>query len=133
MAESTTLIDQGLVQQLSGRYAAGAASLRQALALSRDLGNLLGQAEAHNNFGQLAIRAANTPQARTHHAQALAIARDISAPLEEARAPGRTRPDHLQDGSRDKGLGLLHQAHTIYQRIGAPPRDGSSKPSRTTG
>ena len=27
---------------------------------------------------------------------------------------------HLQDGSRDKGLGLLHQAHTIYQRIGAP-------------
>ena len=93
MAEATTLIDQGLVQQLSGRYAAGAASLRQALALSRDLGNLLGQAEAHNNFGQLAIRAANTPQARTHHAQALAIARDISAPLEEARAPGRTRPD----------------------------------------
>jgi len=133
MAEATTLIDQGLVQQLSGRYAAGAASLRQALALSRDLGNLLGQAEAHNNFGQLAIRAANTPQARTHHAQALAIARDISAPLEEARALEGLGQTHLQDGSRDKGLGLLHQAHTIYQRIGAPPRDGSSKPSRTTG
>ena len=133
MAEATTLIDQGLVQQLSGRYAAGAASLRQALALSRDLGNLLGQAEAHNNFGPLAIRAANTPQARTHHAQALAIARDISAPLEEARALEGLGQTHLQDGSRDKGLGLLHQAHTIYQRIGAPPRDGSRKPSRTTG
>ena len=111
--------DLGVVQQLTGDFPA-AASHQRALAMFSDLGNLLGQAEAHNNLGQLAIRAANTPQARTHHAQALAIARDISAPLEEARALEGLGQTHLQDGSHDKGLGLLHQAQTIYQRIGAP-------------
>jgi len=50
------------VQQLTGDFPA-AASHQRALALFSDLGNLLGQAEAHNNLGQLAIRAANTPQA----------------------------------------------------------------------
>ena len=112
--------DLGVVHQLTGDYPAAAASHQRALALFSDLGNLLGQAEAHNNLGQLAIRTANTPQARTHHARALAIARDISAPLEEARALEGLGRAQLQDGSHDKGLELLHQAHTIYQRIGAP-------------
>jgi transcriptional regulator with XRE-family HTH domain len=71
--------------------------------------------------------------ARRHHAQALAIARDIGAPLEEARAlEGLGRAD-LQDGSHGNGLELLRRAHTICQRIGAPPRGGSRKPYRTTG
>ena len=112
--------DLGVVQQLTSDYPAAAASHQRALALFSDIGNLLGQAEAHNNLGQLAIRTANTPQARTHHAQALATARDISAPLEEARALEGLGRAHLQDGSHDEGLELLHQAHTIYQCIGAP-------------
>ena len=120
MAEATTLIDQGLVQQLSGRYAAAAANQQQALALFSDLGNLLGQAEAHNNLGQLAIRTANTPQARTHHARALAIARDISAPLEEARALEGIGHSHLHDGNPGQAAEYLRQALAIYQRIGAP-------------
>ena len=112
--------DLGVVQQLTGDYPAATASHQRALALFSDLGNLLGQAEAHNNLGQLAIRTENVPHAHRHHAQALAIARDISAPLEEARALEGFGHAHLQDGSHDKGLELLHQAHTIYQRIGAP-------------
>ena len=108
------------MQQLTGDYPAATASHQRALALFSDLGNLLGQAEAHNNLGQLAIRTENVPHAHRHHAQALAIARDISAPLEEARALEGFGHAHLQDGSHDKGLELLHQAHTIYQRIGAP-------------
>ena len=131
MAEATTLIDQGLVQQLSGRYAAAAANQQQALALFSDLGNLLGQAEAHNNFGQLAIRAANTPQARTHHAQALAIARDISAPLEEARALEGLGQTHLQDGSRDKAWGCCTR-HTRSTSASAPRRaTGPASPPAT--
>ena len=109
-----------VVQQETGEYPAATANQRRALTLFSDLGNLLGQAEAHNNLGQLAIRTANTAHAHRHHAQGFAIARDISAPLEEARALEGLGQAHLQDGSYDKGLELLHQAHTIYQRIGAP-------------
>ena len=112
--------DLGVVQQLTGDYPAAAASHQRALALFSELGNLLGRAEAHNNLGQLAIRTANTAHAHRYHAQALATARDISAPLEQARALEGLGQAHLQDGSHDKGLELLHQAHTIYQRIGAP-------------
>ena len=41
-----------------------------------DLGQRLGQARALNNLGQLATRTAATHQARRHHAEALAIARE---------------------------------------------------------
>jgi tetratricopeptide (TPR) repeat protein/transcriptional regulator with XRE-family HTH domain len=121
----------GVVRQETGDYSAATASQQQALALFSDLGNLLGQAEAHNNLGQLAIRTANTPQARTHHAQALAIARDINAPLEEARALEGLGQAYHHDGSHDKGLELLHQAHTIYRRIGAPAARRIQETSRT--
>ena len=63
-----------------------------------DLGNRLGQAEALNRLGELATRTTDTRQARTHHTQALAIARDLSAALEEARALVGLGHSHLQDG-----------------------------------
>ena len=66
---------------------AAAASHQQALALFGDLGNRLGQADALNNIGELSSRTSSTGQAREHHNAALKIARDLSAPLEEARAP----------------------------------------------
>ena len=81
--EADALIRRGLVQQLTADYLAAAASQQQALALFRDR---LGQAEALNRLGELATRTSATGQARKHHAQALAIARDISAAPEEARA-----------------------------------------------
>jgi len=52
----------------------------------RDLGNRLGQAEALNRLGELSSRTSATGQAREHHTRALAIARDIGVPSEEARA-----------------------------------------------
>jgi tetratricopeptide (TPR) repeat protein len=85
-----------------------------------DLGNLLGQAEALNRLGELATRTANTPQARQHHAQALAIARDLSAAPEEARALEGLGQTHLHDGNPGQAAAHLAQALTIYQRIGAP-------------
>jgi len=81
---------------------------------------LLGQAEALNRLGELATRTADTPRAREHHTRALAIARDISAAPEEARALEGLGRAHIHGGNHGKGLDCLRQALTIYQRLGAP-------------
>ena len=108
------------MQQETGDYPAAAASHQQALALFRDLGNRLGQAEALNRLGELSTRTSATSQARERHTQALAIARDISAPPEEARALEGLGQAHLQDGNPGQAAAHLQQALAIYQRIGAP-------------
>src|SRR5262249_51240862 len=97
-----------------------AASHQQALTLFSDLGNLLGQAEALNRLGELALRASATGQARDQHTQALAIARDISAAPEEARALEGIGNSHLREGNPAQAAAYLQQALTISQRIGAP-------------
>src|SRR5215467_9035 len=87
---------------------------------SAKTGNRLGQAEALNRLGELSSRTSATGQAREHHAKARAIARDLRAPLEEARSLEGTGRTCLQDGNNDEGLDCLRRALTIYQRIGAP-------------
>ena len=108
------------MQQETGDYPAAAASHQQALALFRDLGNRLGQAEALNRLGELSTRTSATGQARERHTQALAIARDLGAPLEEARALEGLGQSHLHDGNPGQAAAHLRQALAIYQRIGAP-------------
>ena len=110
----------GLVYQQTGDYPAAAASHQHALALFRDLGNLLGQAEALNRLGELSLRTSAAGQARDQHSQALAIARDISAAPEEARALEGIGNSHLREGNPSQAAGYLQQALTIYQRLGAP-------------
>jgi hypothetical protein len=55
-----------------------------------------------------------------YHAQALAIASEIGAPLEEARALEGSGRCRLHHGQTADGTALLHQALTIYQRIKVP-------------
>jgi tetratricopeptide (TPR) repeat protein len=110
------------VQQLTGDYPAAAASHQQALELCRDrgIGNWSGHAETLNCLGELASRTADGRQARTYHAQALAIARQLGTPLEEARALEGIGHSHLRDGHTSEGTACLEQALTIYQRVAAP-------------
>jgi len=108
------------VQQETGDYPAAAASHQQALALFRDLGSRLGQAEALNRLGELSLRTSATAQARDQHTQARAIARDIGAAPEEARALEGIGTSHLHDGNLGRAAEYLRQALAIYQRIGAP-------------
>jgi tetratricopeptide (TPR) repeat protein/transcriptional regulator with XRE-family HTH domain len=112
------LDELGLVQQLTGDYAA--ASHKQALALCRDRGSRLGQAETLNSLGELSSRTADGRQARDHHARALAIARDLGTPLEEARALEGIGHSHLRDGNPTQAAALLRDTLAIYQRIGSP-------------
>ena len=73
-----------------------------------------------NSLGELASRTSASRQARDHHSQALAIARDIGAPLEEARALEGIGHSHLQDGNPGQATTHLRDALAIYQRIGSP-------------
>jgi hypothetical protein len=73
-----------------------------------------------NGLGELASRTPATGQARDHHSQALAIARDIGAPLPEARALEGIGSSHLHDGNPGLAAPYLRRALAIYQRIGAP-------------
>jgi hypothetical protein len=50
----------------------------------------------------------------------LAIARDLSADPEEARALEGLAQSHFQDGNSAKPPPILQQPLTIYQRTGAP-------------
>jgi len=118
-SQAYALNELGLVQQLTGDYPA-AASHQQALALFRDDGNRLGQAETLNCLGELTSRTADGQQARDHHARALAIARDLGTPLEEARALEGIGRSHLRDGHASEAAACLEQALAIYQRIAAP-------------
>ena len=89
-------------------------------AAGRGPGPVHSQAEALNRLGELSLRTSATGQAHDQHTRALAIARAISAPPEQARAPEGIGRSHLQDGNPGQAAAHLQQALTIYQRIGAP-------------
>ena len=66
------------------------------------------------------LRSSPSQQARDHHTQALAIARALGTPQQEARALEGIGRCHLQDGNPGEGTANLRQALAIYQRIGTP-------------
>jgi hypothetical protein len=74
---------------------------------------------ALNNLGELSFRTSATQEARSHHSQALAIARGIGAPLEEARALEGIGRSLLHKDSAEAAAHLRH-ALEIYQNIGVP-------------
>jgi molybdopterin/thiamine biosynthesis adenylyltransferase len=65
-------------------------------------------------------RTADGRQACGHHAQALAIARQLGTPPEQARALEGIGHSHLRDGHASEATASLEQALAIYQRIGSP-------------
>ena len=87
----------------TGDYPAAATSLRRALELFRDIGGRYGQAETLNNLGELLSQSSSSRQARDRHARALAIARAIGAPLEEARALEGIGQSHIHEGNPGDG------------------------------
>ena len=75
---------------------------------------------ALNRLGELSSRTSATARARGYHTRALAIARDISAVPEQARALEGIGTSHLREGNPGQAAAYLQQALTGYQRIRAP-------------
>jgi hypothetical protein len=91
----------------------------EAMELFRDLGDRHGLAKALNSLGELSMRTSAAQEARSHHAEALAIARELDTPAEQARAlEGIGRSLVHRDPA--EAAAHLRQALEIYQKIGAP-------------
>ena len=81
----------------TGDYESAKARLAQALELFRSDGDRVGEAECLNNTGEALLGASSDPEAQSIYEQALAIAREINAPIEEARALEGIGQCHLKN------------------------------------
>ena len=66
------------------------------------------------------LASATVADALRWHDQALAMARAVAVPLEEARALEGIGRCHLQNGQPDQAGPILQEALAIYQRIQSP-------------
>jgi tetratricopeptide (TPR) repeat protein len=82
--QAGTLDELGLLQQLTGDYAAATATLAQAAALYAELGDQRGQAYALNHLGLVHQDTGDYQAATDSHQQALALAREAGDRLAEA-------------------------------------------------
>jgi tetratricopeptide (TPR) repeat protein len=104
---------------VAGDYPAAIVRMTEALTLFRDLGYRHGLASALNNLGELSCQTSAPQEARDRHGQALAIAREIGSPLEQARALAGIGMS-LLPGRPAEATGQLREALAIFQRIGVP-------------
>ena len=99
--QASALNELGLVQQLTGDYPAAAASHQQALSCTATSATgRPGRSAEQPRRTTVPDRASQ--QARDHHSQALALARELGAPLEEARALEGTGHSHLHGRQRPR-------------------------------
>jgi tetratricopeptide (TPR) repeat protein/transcriptional regulator with XRE-family HTH domain len=91
-------------------------NLAQALQIYRDLGDRLGEARTLNVIGETSPPA----DAAGFHRQALDVATELGAPVEQARAREGIGRCLLRQGQPDLAAEYLSQALAIYRRIGSP-------------
>jgi tetratricopeptide (TPR) repeat protein/transcriptional regulator with XRE-family HTH domain len=116
-ANALTLL--GGVRRLSGDYPGAAADLDLALGIHRDAGNRYGEVATLNEEGVLARTRGDLGQARTHHQQALDLARLIASPVDEAHALAGLARCALAAGRTADAAAGLEQALGIFERTGA--------------
>ena len=109
----------GALQSRTGDYPAATANLTRALGIYGELGDRGSQAGVLNDLGEMLSRSGTASRPATT-TPALAIAQEISAPLEEARALEGLGHCLLQDGDLVAAAAHWQQALAICRRIGAP-------------
>jgi tetratricopeptide (TPR) repeat protein/transcriptional regulator with XRE-family HTH domain len=112
--------DLGNVQRQAGNWTAAAAGQRAAVAVFREHNLPQGLSETLNDLGETLSGSPERQRARECHDEALAVARRIGDPLQEARALEGIGCCSLRDGDPDAGIGQVRQALAIYRRIGVP-------------
>ena len=106
----------GLVQRETGD-ARAKASFDEALKIFRDIGDRLNEGETLLNLAELP----GPPEVQHAYASAaLAMARDIAARPQEARALGIIGVSRVAAGNNDQASELLRQAIDLYQEIRVP-------------
>jgi tetratricopeptide (TPR) repeat protein len=102
-------------------YETAAAYIKQALALYRELA---AHAKRPSRSGCWASSSGIPVTQRGYASEALAIARDIAARPQEARALGIIGLSHLAAGETREASAPLRQALELYEQIGVPVPDG---------
>jgi tetratricopeptide (TPR) repeat protein len=123
VTESLTLVKLSTVYVRLGRYEQATRNLEQALAMSRETGNRLVEADALNGLGDVLLRTGEADQARVRHATALQLASEAGAPLVQAHAHAGLGRAYYADGDPFRAGHHWVEALTRYTAIGAPEAD----------
>jgi tetratricopeptide (TPR) repeat protein/transcriptional regulator with XRE-family HTH domain len=118
--QAGTLDELGLLQQLTGNYAAATASLAQAAALYAKLGDLRGQAYALNHLGLVYQDTGDFQAATARHRQALALAREAGDRLAEAVSITDLGQVQQLTGDYPAAIASHKQALAMFQSLKSP-------------
>jgi tetratricopeptide (TPR) repeat protein len=118
----------GLVQRETGDPAAEA-SFAETLLICRETGDRLSEAETLNNMAEMPGPAQTQ---RAYASEALAIARDIAARQEEARALGLIGLSYLAAADTAEAARLLRESLALYQQVDVPVPDRIRQALRTS-
>ncbi len=118
--QAGTLDELGLLQQLTGDYAAATATLAQAAALYAELGDQRGRAYALNHLGLVHQDTGDYQAATDSHQQALALAREAGDRL--AEAVSITDLGQVQQLTGDYPAAIVShgQALAMFQNLNSP-------------
>jgi tetratricopeptide (TPR) repeat protein len=118
LGEAEALRNLGVVYTAIGDFSAASQYLTDAHNLYAQLSQRAGQADTLNSLGELSL--ATGDHNRAHYEAAIAIASEIGARPEEARALEGIGQCDIRDGRSQDGSALLQQAQDIYHEMGSP-------------
>jgi tetratricopeptide (TPR) repeat protein/transcriptional regulator with XRE-family HTH domain len=118
--QAGTLDELGLLQQLTGDYAASTATLAQAVARYAELGDQRGQAYALNHLGLVHQDTGDYQAAATCHRQAMALARKAGDRLAEAVSITDLGQVQQLTGNYRAATASHKQALAMFQSLDSP-------------
>jgi tetratricopeptide (TPR) repeat protein len=118
--QAGALDELGLLQQLTGDYAAAAPTLAQAVALYAELGDRRGQACALNHLGLVHQDTGDYQAAAASHQQALALAREAGDRLAEAVSITDLGQVQQLIGQYRAAIASHEQALAMFRDLGSP-------------
>ena len=118
--QAGTLDELGLLQQLTGNYAAATAALAQATALYTELGDQRGQAYALNHLGLVHQDTGDYQAATASHQQALALARATGDRLAEAVSITDLGQVQQLTGDYHAAVASHRRALAMFQSLNSP-------------
>ena len=107
------------MRRLTGDYPGAAGALAEALAIYRDIGGRVFEAEALNETGTLHRARGDLDQAAACHREALHLARQTGSHRDQACALAGLGRCALAAGRTASAIASLRQAQEIFLRIGA--------------
>jgi transcriptional regulator with XRE-family HTH domain/tetratricopeptide (TPR) repeat protein len=118
LEEARALTDLGAIQHLTDDYEAAAASLAEALALYRELGDRLGEAGALVGLGGVRQATGDYEAAAASLAEALALYRELGDRLGEAGALVGLGGVRQATGDYEAAAASLAEALALYRELG---------------